>query len=436
MTRSRSRSRARLTALVGLVALLVFLAPGGARPPAAADEPNVDEAISQQEEMAAELARQRSQLDALRRQQAALTASLASLTADLDAVGIELETAIAKLEIVTERLEQSRDDLRRYRREIDGLEEELREVADDIDQSEVDLARREALLEDHLREAYEQSQTSMLEILLSADSFDEASSQLSYMLTMSDEDRRLAEEIRAARERLEIRRRTLRDGRETLEALRVAEAERVASLASQQAAVDAARRELRAYQRRLAALQASQQARLRQSRRNAAETQDLIAAQRRALEGQRRLVERLKRRADRLDLAYHGRFRWPERGEFYVTQEFGHTSFDENHTGIDMAYRAPACGGPIYAAADGTVLADGRPNTAYGDTAIGVIIGHSQRLQTWYWHLSRETVRVGQEVETGDLIGYEGATGLATGCHLHFEVLFDGEPVNPRRYLP
>ena len=68
--------------------------------------------------------------------------------------------------------------------------------------------------------------------------------------------------------------------------------------------------------------------------------------------------------------------------------------------------------------------------------AIGVIIGHSQRLQTWYWHMSRETVSVGQQVSTGDLLGFEGATGLATGCHLHFEVLFDGKPVNPRGYLP
>jgi murein DD-endopeptidase MepM/ murein hydrolase activator NlpD len=94
------------------------------------------------------------------------------------------------------------------------------------------------------------------------------------------------------------------------------------------------------------------------------------------------------------------------------------------------------CSGPIYAAADGTVLADGRPNRAYGDTAIGVVIGHSQRLQTWYWHMSRELVQVGQKVRTGDLLGYEGATGIATGCHLHFEVLFDEEPVDPRLYLP
>jgi len=100
-----------------------------------------------------------------------------------------------------------------------------------------------------------------------------------------------------------------------------------------------------------------------------------------------------------------------------------------------MAY-VSRCGGPIYAAGDGIVLADGRPNAKYGDTAIGVIIGHSQRLATIYWHLSREIVTVGQDVHVGDLIGYEGATGFATGCHLHFGVQFDGVAVNPRNYLP
>jgi len=43
---------------------------------------------------------------------------------------------------------------------------------------------------------------------------------------------------------------------------------------------------------------------------------------------------------------------------------------------------------------------------------------------------------VGDEVVAGQLIGYEGATGYATGCHLHFQVMFDGNPVSPRNYLP
>jgi murein DD-endopeptidase MepM/ murein hydrolase activator NlpD len=401
-----------------------------------AEDPDVNDAMSQQARMEVELARQREQLADLRREQASLNASLSQLTSDLDTVGLELASAVRQLERVTRALEKSRSDLERYRLQISRLEENLDAVAADIRVTREELAAREVLLEDHLRAAYEQSQTSVLEILLSTDSFGQASSQLSYMLTLSEEDRQLAEDIRETRERLKVRRETLRDGRETLTALRDGEAERAAALDQQQAEVDAARAKLADHQQRLEQLKAEQEASLAAAARTEEETRELIAAQERALEGQRALVLKLQEEARKLDIAYRGRFAWPEKGSFVVTQEFGATQFNHNHTGIDLSYHTPRCGGPILAAADGVVLADGRPNMKYGDTAIGVVIGHSQRLQTWYWHLSREMVTVGQEVETGDLLGYEGATGFATGCHLHFEVLFDEKPVNPRGYLP
>jgi murein DD-endopeptidase MepM/ murein hydrolase activator NlpD len=419
-----------------LVLALVALASAAAQHPVRADDPNVNDAIAQQQRIEAELARQRTQLADLRREQADLTASLAKLATNLDRVGLELESAKLELERVTKALDQSRAELVRYRAQIATLEQNLRDIAAEIDETRLELAARESLLQDHLRAAYEQSQTSILEVLLSTESFSEASSRLGYMLTLSDEDRSLAEEIRATRERLKIRRQTLEDGRKTLGDLEAAAAERTAALDEQQKQVDAARAKLEDFQGRLTELQAAQESELAAAARGEAKTQDIIAARERDLAAQAALVARLKEEANKLDIAYHGRFVWPERGDFVVTQEFGRTSFNPYHTGLDLSYHTPRCGGPIYAAADGAVLADGRPNLAWGDTAIGVVIGHSQRLQTWYWHLSREMVGVGQQVKTGDLIGYEGATGMATGCHLHFQVMFDDKPVNPRTYLP
>jgi murein DD-endopeptidase MepM/ murein hydrolase activator NlpD len=427
--------RRRTTVPLALLALLLAIAPAGVRQSARAEDPDVNDAILQQEQMQDQLARQREQLAELRRQQVDLTASLAALHTDLHSAGVELARAVKELNRVTAALKESRRDLESYREQIKNLASDLEQVAIDLDLTAQELAGREDLLQAHLRTAYEQSQTSVLEVLLSSDSFGEVSNQLAFMLTLSDEDRRLAEEIRDTRARLEVRRETLREGRVTLSALRDAEQERAASLAQQQRQVDAARRELKAYQRQLERLQAEQRAQYARANRNEERTKELVEQERRALEGQRALVERLKRQADKLDIAYRGRFDWPEKGDFYVTQEFGWTTFNHHHTGLDMAYRN-GCGGPIYAAGDGTVLADGRPNLAYGDTAIGVVIGHSQRLQTWYWHLSSEIVSVGQQVHVGDVIGYEGATGIATGCHLHFQVNFDGTPVNPRLYLP
>jgi murein DD-endopeptidase MepM/ murein hydrolase activator NlpD len=419
---------------LALIAIVVVMAPGSVRPSVRAGG-GVDDAINEQQQMEAELARQRQQLADLRRQQVSLSASLAVLGTDLKRTGLELAKAVRQLDRVTAALQESRAALEQYRAQISHLAENLRRVAADLVTTRQELAEREVLLQDHLRLAYEQSQTSMLEVLLSTDSFGEASNQLTSMLTLSDEDRRLAAEIRDTRQRLAVRQETLRDGQVTLTELRDAEKERSQALAVQQRQVDAARQSLRVYQRRLEALRAQQEAQYARSVHNEQRTKSLIEEEREELAGQRQLVERLKRQANRLDIAYRGRFAWPEKGDFYVTQEFGWTTFDHNHTGMDMAYHT-GCGGPIYAAGSGTVLADDRPNVAYGDTAIGVVIGHSQRLQTWYWHLSREIVSVGQKVETGDLIGYEGATGRATGCHLHFQVNLDETPVNPRNYLP
>ena len=428
----------RRRAVTMLVALLAvgMLATGMQPRTANADDPGVNQAIAEQQQMEALLAQQRAQLADLRREQADLTDSLATLAGDLDAVGLEIAAARRELDRLANVLQQSRSDLERYRLQIEHLAIDLATVSDQIDESRVQLAGREALLQEHLRSAYETSQTSILEVLLSTESFGEASSQLSYMLTLSDEDRQLAEEIRSERERLKVRRQTLKEGRASLSDLREAEAERVASLDAQQRELDAARAALEAKEKQLGELQDEQRAQLAAAARAEQTTAQLIEAQKTQLAAQNDLVSRLKTEADKLDIAYRGRFAWPERGDFMVTQEFGRTPFNWNHTGLDMSYRTPHCGGPIYAAADGIVLADERPNIAYGDTAIGVVIGHSQRLQTWYWHMSREIVTVGQQVLAGDLIGYEGATGIATGCHLHFQVMLDGNPVNPRNYLP
>jgi len=400
-----------------------------------ADDPTVDGAISEQQQMEAELQRQRTQLAELQREQLDLTASLRSIGSDLTTIGLEIERAARDIEQAAKRLEQARAELQKYETEIATLEQTLVELAGGIADSKVELAAREALLEEHMRTAYEQSQTSVLEILLSTDSFTTASNELSSMLSLSDEDRRLAAEIRAKRTRLEVRSETLSVGRGTLTKLRDEAAARTDALAEQQKQLDAARAALEAKRAQLEQMRDAQEERFATVSQGAEAQQQQIAAQEQALAAQQSLVDKLKAAADQLDIAYRGRFEWPERGPFMVTQEFGPTIYNTFHTGLDMAYLS-RCGGPIYAAGDGIVIADGRPKSKYGDFAIGVMIGHSQRLATIYWHLSREIVTVGQEVHVGDVIGYEGSTGFATGCHLHFEVDFDGAAVNPRQYLP
>lgn len=404
--------------------------------PVHADGPDVNSAMDQQRQMQKELERQKAQLASLLHTQSELGTSLEQISGDLAAVGVAIEDAQTQIKLLSDELARASADLASYREQLTHLSRDLDRVAVQIEQSASDLRAREVLLQAHLRQAYAQSQVSILEVILSSQSFTSVAGELGDMLALSDQDRLLAAEIRSAQEQLQIRRSTLRDGRTIFTTLENEADARATALDAQQRRLDAARAALAVKQAQLVQLRADQRAQLAAAQRDAATYEQKIAQQEAALAGQAQLVSSLKAQADKLDVAYHGRFEWPLIGPFVVTQEFGHTVYEYFHAGIDLAYLQPICGGPIYAAADGQVLADDRPNAAYGDTAIGVIIGHSQRLQTWYWHLSREIVSVGQEVRAGDLIGYEGATGWATGCHLHFQVMFDGQPVNPRSYLP
>jgi murein DD-endopeptidase MepM/ murein hydrolase activator NlpD len=98
------------------------------------------------------------------------------------------------------------------------------------------------------------------------------------------------------------------------------------------------------------------------------------------------------------------------------------------HTGIDLHADQ---GDPIKAAAGGTVAFAG-VRSGYGNT---VIIDHGNQYATLYGHASKLLVSTGEKVSAGETIALVGATGLATGPHLHFEVRILGVPVNPAQYL-
>lgn len=113
-----------------------------------------------------------------------------------------------------------------------------------------------------------------------------------------------------------------------------------------------------------------------------------------------------------------------------ITQYFGNTEFaaqhaavysGHGHNGIDLA---AAIGTPISAAGGGTVLGTGDTDTVCPGASFGkwVFIQHTNGLSTLYAHLSVIKAVQGQTVQTGDVIGYSGMTGYATGPHLHFTV--------------
>ncbi|WP_297227476.1 M23 family metallopeptidase [uncultured Desulfovibrio sp.] len=123
---------------------------------------------------------------------------------------------------------------------------------------------------------------------------------------------------------------------------------------------------------------------------------------------------------------------WPVVG--FVTSGFGARSAPfgggrrQFHKGLDISNRI---GTPITATAQGTVLKAGHDG-AYG---LSVEINHGGGIVTKYAHMQRFVVQPGQYVKRGEVIGYIGMTGRTTGPHLHYEVILNGVPVNPMRYI-
>jgi hypothetical protein len=121
---------------------------------------------------------------------------------------------------------------------------------------------------------------------------------------------------------------------------------------------------------------------------------------------------------------------------YTVTQEFGYTEYAKSgaygggpHTGIDLA---AARGTPVYAARRGTVTFAGSSAGGYGNL---IILAHKGDLTTYYAHLERILVSVGQQVAGKQQIGTVDSTGYSTGDHLHFEIREHGIPVDPRKYI-
>jgi murein DD-endopeptidase MepM/ murein hydrolase activator NlpD len=105
------------------------------------------------------------------------------------------------------------------------------------------------------------------------------------------------------------------------------------------------------------------------------------------------------------------------------TARFGRRGY-RYHYGIDTRLRT---GDPVYSVFDGVVRIARRSPT-YGFL---VVVRHHNGLETYYAHLSRLLVTPGQEIRAGELIGLGGNTGRSRGSHLHFEVRYLGEPLNP-----
>ncbi len=353
----------------------------------------------------------------------ALAIRQANAQNEADALEIEIEIAEEQLQLVAFQLNETRS-------LVDSLKAQSTQQAKH-------LAEREALYAKHLRTTYRQAQVSPLEMLLSSVSLSEFTSRVQSMIVIDRQDAQLAGEIRSMRE-LTAARQELAGAKELeISGLQDQITKQRAAVAAKKAEKDALVRQMQANINQQDAERQRSADLANDARQSQSKATEELASQRKQLEAAEANYAYLAAQlAARSGLgAFNGKRlnSWPLSGP--ITSGFG-ARWGGFHNGLDIAGSLFT---PIVAAAQGQVVTVGRPYAAAGDTAVVVIIAHGNNLSTLYGHLDDRRwppVTVGQNVAAGQVVGYVGMTGFTSGPHVHFMTISNGQPVDPRPWLP
>ena len=217
-----------------------------------------------------------------------------------------------------------------------------------------------------------------------------------------------------AKEECEAKEQVQRDKQAELEQLIREATARIAELEDEKAAQEASAAEL---QEKIAALEQQIQLEKAEDARIAARIEELER------------LELLKNAG----VTATGTYLWPSADSYYVTSTYGMRlhpilGYTRMHNGIDIG---ASYGTKIYAS-DGGVVITSEESYSYGNY---VMIAHGNGRYTLYAHMSQRLVSVDDVVSQGDVIGYVGATGYATGPHIHFEIYENDERVDPLQFF-
>lgn len=429
---SRRRRRWRAVAVV-LVAAALGMAPLTASTwPAAADERS--DAVDEQEQA--------------QQQQAVLTASLEGVSAELGQAYLDLQNARTALNTAEAELTAAEDTLAQKQREqqtatdrLSVAQTDLDSLTDEADQSAQNAQEHSDSVASMVVSAYQGDTTfTSWTYVLASDSVEDLTDRASTMEIASgmQESALVAAEAQRARD-------ANRRARQDAVTQRVSTLKEEADAAEREAqeaanAAQTKRDEVAALETKAATAASDLETRkgdleeqLRQSAADAeaaaARIAEIDAANRAAYDAGQTGVSSATVAADSLGSGYIGH---PITGELAVTSPFGWrihpvTGAGTGHQGVDFA---AAEGTPQYASAAGTVTYWDSASCGIGlDLNVGYVDGHSYVVTLC--HLSGRNVANGQYVNRGDVIGFTGSTGYATGPHVHFQVAQDGVYIDP-----
>ena len=321
----------------------------------------------------------------------------------------EKQSLEKQLESIVSEMEETKTKIEEKETEISAKEEELIQAkVDENDQYES--------MKKRIKYMYENGNAQFVEILCESKNIGEFLNNAEYITTISEYDRTMLVEFQAVVKDVE---------------------EQEAALQAKYDELETMQNDLITKQDNVTELMETKDAEIEQISSDLGDTKDKLSElQAAAAAAERKQQEKnsgYSNNAGASVITGNGTFTHPCPGYTYISSEFGYreqpiAGASTNHKGMDFA--APT-GTPIYAAASETVT-----SASYsGNAGNMIVINHGNGLQTYYMHCNSMYVRAGQTVSKGQNIGAVGSTGNSSGPHLHFQVMQNGTPVNPRNYL-
>jgi murein DD-endopeptidase MepM/ murein hydrolase activator NlpD len=419
---------------VVLAGLALFL---GQVIPASADDPIAD-ALKRKQDLERAVAISRANTERYRQAANQFQSAVNNSNAVIEDLQGKADAAQSQAEQLGYEIQITEEQLQLVSFQLDETNALVSSLKSQVDAMGKQLSQREDLYAKHLRTTYRQAQISPLEMLLSSHSLSDFASRIQAMVIINRQDVQLGNEIRAMRDETAANIDLTNEKVAEMAGLQDQITQQRAALASQKARYDQLIQDAQtaigstAQERDAAATKRNQQ--LGAAAKQSQETANLNKLLQDA-EAQYEQLAALAAARSGLGAYTGGKLPvWPLRGA--LTSPFG-ARWGGFHNGLDIANVMYS---PIVAAAAGRVTTVGKPYLASGDTATVVIIAHGNNFSTLYGHLDDRVhppiVGVGQSVNAGQVIAYEGMTGWTTGPHLHFMTIVNGRAVDPRPYLP
>lgn len=316
-------------------------------------------------------------------------------------------------------------DMSEMEEKINKKEEEITKKEDELIAAKVDENDQYESMKKRIKYMYENGNSQFIEVLFQAKDLSDFLNKTEYISTISEYDRDMLAKFQEVVKEVEKQEAVLKKEQEEMELMQDDLIEKQNSvetlLSTKNEEILALKDEINANDKQLAKLEEAAKAAAAAARKKA----EAAAAAQSANSG--------NRGAGASVISGNGQFTHPCPGYRRISSEFGYreaplAGASTNHKGMDFA---AATGTPIYAADGGTVTSAGYS----GNAGNMIVINHGNGLQTYYMHCSKLYVSAGTKVSRGQNIAAVGTTGNSTGPHLHFQVMSNGTPVNPRKYL-